>query len=113
MNPPFFLLSIDTASKTYENIIYSKECIVQLLSKDAKKYVRRLGYTSGHRGNKLAGIAMKRFGTFFYLPECLGFLWFRVHDQCSFGDHTQFICSCIRHVTIQDGEPLRLRDVLP
>ncbi|MCX8009021.1 MAG: flavin reductase [Patescibacteria group bacterium] len=110
--PVYFLVSIDLHSKTYENIISSPRFLLQLLSKDAKRYVKKLGYTSGKNGNKLIGIPLKKYRELYVLPECLGFMELSVVDKISFGDHCQFICSLLSHKTLQDGEPLRLLDVL-
>jgi len=52
--PPRFVLAIDPGHKTYENLVESSECVINLPTVDAIEEVWICGSLSGHDGDKLA-----------------------------------------------------------
>jgi flavin reductase (DIM6/NTAB) family NADH-FMN oxidoreductase RutF len=52
MHPKRYMIALDPTTKTYENFSKNTKALLQILSKDCRKYVKILGKSSGHNSDK-------------------------------------------------------------
>lgn len=68
MKPKIYLIALDPKTKTYKNFINSERWVLQILSKNCKRYVKILWKTSGNNIDKL--IKIQKY--------CTDYKWFPV-----------------------------------
>lgn len=96
MKPKQFVIGVLEDCKTIKNLEHNSSAILQILSQNQSRLVRKFGYTSGHDTNKLASM-MKNIETgkngVYYLQDCVAYIevdMTPVHDA---GDHVVYIGS--------------------
>ena len=105
MQPKRIVCGVYRGTQTLDNLMESREFVLQLLSADQYKLTKILGKTSGK--NQL----VQPWQGFQVLTDALSVMQLRILQQFDGGDHVGFLCDVVQFKNLQPGEPLTL-DIL-
>lgn len=115
MQPKRIVCGVYRGTQTLDNLVESREFVLQLLSADQYKLTKILGKTSGKNQDKMPYLQKKQlvqpWQGFQVLTDALSVMQLRILQQFDGGDHVGFLCDVVQYKNLQPGEPLTL-DIL-
>jgi len=111
MKGKFLCVALYKVDYTIELVRQSGILNINLLSKEQKNLINKLGRKSGRDSNKFKNLphAIDERGCP-YLTEAIGYVACETHDVADSGDHDVFTCRIVRQVVLNpEKEPLTYR----
>lgn len=108
MNPKGFMVALYDDTQTLSNVEKTKCGVLQLLSEDQAKLVKRFGTVSGKEKDKLARLKdeLTEVNGQQVLQECLGYAELKFIKLYPGGDHILGYAELVSSKNINLGEPL-------
>ena len=117
MKPKLFMIAIDYATKTFENLEKRCNCVLQILHQDHSNLVKLLGKKSGKRTKKADKLASKKLITKWDGHEVLdgacGYLKLIMKGRKNVqGDHELFWFEVVKSKTNSENNILMFQDLI-
>lgn len=112
MQPKRFVCGVYYNTKTLENILSSREFVLQLLAESQYRLVDLLGKKSGHQVDKIARLTKRKelmvWIGYPVLKNCLAVMHLTVISDFTAGDHHAFLCDVTEYKNLNAGNALTL-----
>jgi flavin reductase (DIM6/NTAB) family NADH-FMN oxidoreductase RutF len=102
LDPKGFIIGIYKGTYTNENI--GLRVLLQYLSIDQIKYVKKLGYK--HGPNKLKNLSLKEYKDLFYLDGVNSIVELEVISKKQAFDHDLLLCKVLSYKNLNNNTPL-------